>query len=291
MLTGGRGRGGRTPDQQATLARGETTYKELCGSCHGPDGRGAVNEGAATAVLAPPLAGSPRVLGHREYVIKTVLHGLTGPVDGRTYGVMVPMGANRDDWVADVSSFVRNAFGNSASFVTAQDVARVRAGTASRTTPWTVEELDASVPSPLLPEAAWKASASHGEASAAGGLTYEGWTTPGPQQPGMWYQVELPSAVVLTEVEFTSPNQGGGRAGPPIGTYPRSYKLEVSTDGAQWTLAAEGTGSGVTTTITFTPVRARAVRITQTGAVEGAAPWTIQRLRLYRAPGAIGSTR
>ncbi|MGH9308800.1 MAG: DUF7133 domain-containing protein, partial [Vicinamibacterales bacterium] len=37
MLTGGRGRGGRTADEQAMLARGETTSKELCATCHGPD--------------------------------------------------------------------------------------------------------------------------------------------------------------------------------------------------------------------------------------------------------------
>jgi hypothetical protein len=209
-------------------------------------------------------------------------------VNGRTYGVMVPMGGNRDEWVAEVSSFLRNAFGNSGSYVTPQDVARVRAATAGRSTPWTVEELDATVPAALLTDAAWKASASHASDNAGGGLTYEGWTTPGPQQPGMWYQVELPSPVALTEIEFTSPNQGGGRSGPPIATYPRAYRVEVSADGRQWTPVAEGNGTGVTTTIAFTPVEARAVRITQTGAADGAAPWTIQRLRLYRATKTAG---
>ena len=33
--------------------------------------------------MAPSLAGSPRVQGHRDYMIKTLLHGLTGPIDGR----------------------------------------------------------------------------------------------------------------------------------------------------------------------------------------------------------------
>ena len=52
--------------------------------------------------------------GHREYVIKTLLHGMTGPVDGKTYstGVMAPMGTNPDDWIAAVGSYVRNAFGS-----------------------------------------------------------------------------------------------------------------------------------------------------------------------------------
>ena len=42
---------------------------------------------------APPLAGSPRVLGHHDYVVSVLLHGLTGAVNDKTYSeVMVPMG-------------------------------------------------------------------------------------------------------------------------------------------------------------------------------------------------------
>ena len=66
--------------------------------------------------------------GHRDYVIKTLLHGMTGPLAGQTYTqVMLPMGAQTDQWVANVSSYVRNSFGNSAPFITAAEVARVRA--------------------------------------------------------------------------------------------------------------------------------------------------------------------
>ena len=75
------------------------------------------------------LAGSSRLLGHRDYVVKVLLHGLTGPIDGKRYGgdgVMVPMGMNTDEWIADVASYVRNAFGNSALFVTPEHVAVVR---------------------------------------------------------------------------------------------------------------------------------------------------------------------
>ena len=93
-----------------------------------PDGFGTPKPELATT-MAPPLAGSPRVNGHRDYVIKAVLHGLTGPVDGKTYtDVMIPMGDNDDEWVAAVSSYVRRSFGNTGGFVTPADVARVRAG-------------------------------------------------------------------------------------------------------------------------------------------------------------------
>jgi hypothetical protein len=198
--------------------------------------------------------------------------------------VMVPMAANRDDWIAAVSSYVRNAFGNTGTFVAPEDVARVRAAHPSRNTPWTVAELEATVPVAIVPEASWKLTASHAPERAPGGLTYEGWSA-GPQQPGMWFQVELPAAIKLAEIEFTSPNQGGGRAGPVIETNPRGYRVQVSSDGREWSApVAEGAGVGTTTTIPFAPVSARFIRITQTGSANDGAPWTIQRLRLYRAP-------
>jgi mono/diheme cytochrome c family protein/glucose/arabinose dehydrogenase len=289
MLTG---RGGRTDEQLATLRRGETIYNELCATCHGPDGRGLANEGATGAQLAPPLMGSSRVLGHREYLVRTILHGLTGPVDGRTYGEMVAMGANDDAWIADVASYVRNAFGNTGTFVTPDEVARMRAATPGRRKPWTVAELDASVPVALVTEAGWKATASHSAESAPGGLTYEGWTSPRPQKGGMWFQIDLGEPTMLTEIEFTSPSQGGGRSGPAIATHPRGYSVQVSSDGQRWSdPVAQGTGRGVTTTIAFAPVRARFVRITQTQSANDGAPWTIQRLRIFRAPAGRGNAR
>ena len=66
--------------------------------------------------MGPPIAGSPRVQGHREYVVRTIMHGLTGPLDDRTYtNVMVPMGAQTNDWMAAIASYVRNDFGNTGS--------------------------------------------------------------------------------------------------------------------------------------------------------------------------------
>jgi hypothetical protein len=62
--------------------------------------------------------------------------------------------------------------------------------------------------------------------------------------------------------------------------------VEVSPDGTTWSLVAEGEGKGGQTSITFEPVRARFVRLTQTGAVEDAPPWSMQRLVLY-GPGAV----
>jgi mono/diheme cytochrome c family protein len=297
-----------TSEQQTILERGRTIYNEICFACHGDDGRGTPAPGATAGGLtvAPSLAGSPRVIAHRDYVIKAILHGLTGPIDGRTYPqVMVPLGSNKDQWVADVASFVRNSFGNSAAFIAPADVASVRAATGNRKTQWTVAELEASLPKALVPDSTWKVTASHDakptpNSNAAGGfnmavsaasaLTYLGWTTGEPQVAGMWLQVELPAPMSLTEIQFSSSMIGGGRNGPPPQwTFPRGYRVQLSNDGTTWAApVAEGEGAPGVTTITFPPVMAKFVRITQTAASPDAAPWAVRLLRFYVAPNAAG---
>lgn len=285
---GGRGGPALTPEQQQAFERGQTIYNEICFSCHGEDGRGTPTPGGS-GTLAPSLVGSARVAGHRDYVVKVILHGLTGAIDGRTYPqVMVPLGTNRDQWVADVSSFVRNAFGNSAAFVGPEDVARARARSADRRTQWTVDELLASLPQPLAPDASWKVTVSHqapagsfymaSDPSAL--LTYQGWSSGVSQEPGMWVQVEMPAPARLTEIQFTTIQVPGGRAGQPAAwSFPRGYRLQVSLDAAAWTTVAEGQGSPGTATISFEPVTARFVRMITTAA--DPAPWAMRFLRLY----------
>jgi mono/diheme cytochrome c family protein/glucose/arabinose dehydrogenase len=292
MFSGRGGRGALPPAVQTTLERGATTYKELCSTCHGADGRGAPIEGAPGAMMAPPLVGSNRVLGHRDYVIKTLLHGMTGPLDGRTYGVMVPMGANNDEWVASVASYIRSGFGTTDWLITPGDVAKARAETAGRTTTWTAAELEATLPRALVADATWKASASQNPAAAGGGLNFSGWSSEASQASGMWYQIELPSAVSLVEMQFESPPRGGGRGGPPpADTYPRSYQVQVSPDGQQWSPpVAQGRGSGSPMTISFAPARGKFIRISLTETVADAPAWSMRNIRLLEAPtGAPGS--
>jgi hypothetical protein len=241
--------------------------------------------------MAPRLAGSPRVNGHRDYVIKAVLHGVTGPVDGETFhDVMIPSLAQPDDWVAAVTSYVRNSFGNSGGVVTVADVRRVRAATSNRREMWTVPELVASLPTVVIHDGTWNVSASHNSAAAAQGLSMTSWNTQEPQAPGMWFQIELSQPISLTEIQFTSTagGRGGGRGAggaPPAVGFPRGYKVETSTNGTTWISGAEGTGIGPTTVIAFRPVPARFVRITQTARpADGTPTWSIQQLRLYAAP-------
>ncbi|MEP6916458.1 MAG: discoidin domain-containing protein, partial [Acidobacteriota bacterium] len=288
-----RGRANLAPEQLALLNQGGQIYNELCFACHGPDALGTPAADRGTT-MAPALAGSQRVNGHRDYITKVVLNGLTGSVDGKTFAnMMIPMDNRDDEWVAAVTSYVRNSFGNSGGFVTPADVARVRAANAARKTPWTLPEITASMPVALATDG-WKATASHNSDAAVGALRLTGWNAGAPQQTGMWFQVELPRAETVTEIQFQSPAPGGrggaGNAtavsagGAPVvapGGFPRGYQVEISQDGSSWTAAAEGAANGPATISTFTPVEARFVRISLTANAEGAPAWSVQNFRIY----------
>jgi mono/diheme cytochrome c family protein len=296
----------RTPAEEAVLARGEATYAQVCFACHGDDGRGGRVPGAEGApLLGPALASSPRVLGHENYIIKALLHGLSGPLDGGNHPeMMAGFGQSPDEWIAEVASYVRNAFGNRAPLVKPEDVARIRAAHRDRRTPWHTTELLASLPRPLVTDSGWKLSASHNDAIACQALTLNPWTTGHPQTPGMWLQIELPRPVTLTEIQFESPplpvdttpavpgaptRTGGGRGAtaPTVPGFPRGYEVEVSPDGTNWTQVARGTGGEMLTDINFDPVQARFVRIRQTGEARDV-PWSVRRLRLYE-PGSTAT--
>jgi mono/diheme cytochrome c family protein len=289
---GRRPRRGLTPEEETRLDAGEDVFNSVCASCHGPDGMGrALAGGAPGEMMAPPLAGSPRVQGHRDYVIKVLLGGLTGPLDGKTYtDVMAPLGStSTDEWVAGVASFVRNSFGNTGDMVTPADVARVRAATKGRTTPWTESALEATLPRLVDPHGL-TLTASHASDQAAGALTLRGWSSGEPQAAGMWLTVELPQPVSVTELQFDSAQEfvrgrGAGGAATAVVGYPRGYSVQVSMDGKTWgEPVAKGEGSGRHTTITFAPTRAKFVRITQTATVAGAPEWSVNNLRIYQAP-------
>ena len=168
-------------------------------------------------MMAPPLAGSPRVQGHRDYVIKVLLEGADRSArrqdlprrhgaDGRHRRV------DRRDRVVRPHQLRQQRRPGDAG----RRRARARRD-GGRKTPWTLPELEASLPRPLDSQQ-WKLTASHGAETAAGGATLRGWTSGAPQAPGMWFAVELPQPAMVTEVQFDSmtlsPRQGrGGPAG------------------------------------------------------------------------------
>ena len=89
------------------------------------------------ARLATPLRQSKWVLGHEDPLIRIVLNGLKGDL------LMPPMSTLDDQQLAAILTYVRRAWGHEAGPVAAETVARVRAGSAGRQTPWTVKELAA----------------------------------------------------------------------------------------------------------------------------------------------------
>jgi mono/diheme cytochrome c family protein len=125
----------------ASTANGEEIYGR-CMACHQATGAGMPG-------AFPPLAGSEWVTGPSSRPIAILLHGLQGEITVKgekynsammAYGTSVPMS---DDEVAAVLTYVRSSFGNSAPPVTPAEVAKVRAATASRTTPMTQKDLEA----------------------------------------------------------------------------------------------------------------------------------------------------
>jgi putative heme-binding domain-containing protein len=274
-----------TAEQQRLLERGASIYKELCISCHAPDGLGAPLAGSAEGTtMAPPLAGSARVLGHRDYPVDVLLNGLIGPVEGKTYqSLMAPMGSNDDEWIAAAVSYIRNAFGNSASLVTPAEVAKARAANKGRSFPWTSAELEASLPGTLRYQPEWKVAASHnGEFAHFGinGVGFVSWDSAEPQKPGMWYQIELSRPVTLGEIAIESRASGFGP-----GTHPRGYKIQTSVDGANWRApVAQGKGTGPSLRVSLAkPVEARALRVTLTESATDGSAWTVQKVRLFEA--------
>ncbi|TCC99813.1 DUF7133 domain-containing protein [Pedobacter psychroterrae] len=128
---------------QKLIKDGALIFKQLCATCHGADGKG-INNGGKD-MPAPPLAGAKDVNGDPEKLIKILLHGLSGPVDGKVYAdIMPPLGGNTDEYIASVISYIRNDMGNKAAVVKPELVKKVRQESLSRTTPWTMKELDAA---------------------------------------------------------------------------------------------------------------------------------------------------
>jgi nitrite reductase (NO-forming) len=96
--------------------------------------------------MAPTLVESDWVNGSLSRLIGVAVHGLSGPirVNGKLAEniplIMPPHGYMKDDQLADVLTYVKNAWGNRSGSVSAQEIANYRLST-ERLLPWTEEEL------------------------------------------------------------------------------------------------------------------------------------------------------
>ncbi|MDO1444957.1 PQQ-dependent sugar dehydrogenase [Rhodocytophaga aerolata] len=118
----------RTPDEvndnldKGVVVAGEKIYNTYCGSCHQRNGLGDNSR-------FPPLANSDWVVGDKNRLIEVVLNGLQGPIEvkGQSYNNVMPQHSflgNED--IAQVLTYIRQNFGNTASAINADEVNKVR---------------------------------------------------------------------------------------------------------------------------------------------------------------------
>jgi glucose/arabinose dehydrogenase/mono/diheme cytochrome c family protein len=122
-------------DHLVSFQRGKKLYSTAaaCIGCHGDDGAGLEN-------LGPQLDHSDWVTGSEDRLVKTLLHGLTGPIkiNGKTFtplAFMPGLGQNpsiKDQDIADISTFIRANWSNRAPQVTKDSVTKTRTATKDR---------------------------------------------------------------------------------------------------------------------------------------------------------------
>lgn len=216
------------PGAMALAKKGHDHYMQLCFACHGLDGKGIVSTDGQR--MGPPLGGAPRVTGNKEAVTRIVLHGLMGELDGKTYaGLMLPMKANDDQWLAEVLTYIRTAFGNSGSSITKDEVARIRAATKDRAAPYTIAELADIVPVSPEQMSKWKLSASHNSnnvKNAIDGNPATRWDTGAGQKAGQWFQFDMGKLWSITQLTVECTNSAND--------YPRGWEVRISDDGQKW---------------------------------------------------------
>ena len=104
-----------------SVSSGEKVYKQYCLTCHQIDGGGA-------PPMNPSLIKTSFVLGTADKLVPVVLNGMSGQeIDGEYYqNIMPPLTFLTDKEIADVLTYVRNSFGNTAPMITEGEVKVVR---------------------------------------------------------------------------------------------------------------------------------------------------------------------
>ena len=114
---------------------GKKVYGGNCASCHQASGAGEPGS-------YPPLVGSDYVLGSKERLAAILLKGLQGPltVAGASFGTQV-MPAQETiltpEKIANLMTYIRGSWGNTANAVTTDEVNAAKTKFASQTASWT----------------------------------------------------------------------------------------------------------------------------------------------------------
>ena len=124
------------------ISSGEKIFATRCASCHQANGLGIEGQ-------FPPLASSEWVLADPGVITNIVLKGLKGEilVNGKTYGTSAAVNMAAvpisDREIANVSTYVRQAWGNAAPEVSEDLVSRIRAEYSSMQDQWVGDDLKA----------------------------------------------------------------------------------------------------------------------------------------------------
>jgi len=131
------------------VERGQKVYSANCATCHQPNGQGVAGQ-------YPPLAGTPWVNSSTRRLGMILLKGFEGPhtVNGVQYGsaVMQPWEKTlTDQRIADVLTYIRQAWGNTGGPVAPEGIAALRKELAGRTALYREDELKAVPDDAMLP--------------------------------------------------------------------------------------------------------------------------------------------
>ena len=119
----------RTPEEEALFKAGQGVYATNCAGCHQDNGQGAPHVAAA-------LAGSKIVTGRPDMSLRVLLNGKEGSI-----GEMPPLGQSlSDEQLAQVLTFVRGNWGNTAAPIHPPVAKEYRQLYAFRKKPWTDAE-------------------------------------------------------------------------------------------------------------------------------------------------------
>ncbi len=120
----------RTPEEEALFKAGQGVYATNCAGCHQDNGQGAPHVAAA-------LAGSKIVTGRPDMSLRVLLNGKEGSI-----GEMPPLGQSlSDEQLAQVLTFVRGNWGNTAAPIHPPVAKEYRQLYAFRKKPWTDADL------------------------------------------------------------------------------------------------------------------------------------------------------
>lgn len=94
-----------TESERESVVKGSEIFKSFCSSCHGVDGKGLASK------VAPPIVDSKH-LADKNTILKILLNGLSGPIDGKEYPtIMPPLSENDDAYITAVANYIRFEFG------------------------------------------------------------------------------------------------------------------------------------------------------------------------------------